>query len=269
MIAASSSASARRCAFVIFRSPGPILESVAVGLRRRGVVTEFLKRPLMEPRAAFDLIVLRDRTRDVLRWAKFQQSRNSLVLPEPHKVEVIKDRWTCRGFMVSAGATFPESMVGTASQLATSGVERLLPVVIKRRTLHGKQLRPINTKSELSREIASHAADEELVAERYILGTHYTAAFVGEQEFVFERPAFALTTLSAKRLPAPPQGVIDTVKQYRSATGFAFGKIDVVVTRSGKVLLLDCGVSPDLWLVSEADEVLTKYFVSQLGARMN
>jgi len=258
-----------RCAIVIAHEAGPLLENVATRLCRSGVVTEFLQAPLVEPAVAFDLVVLRNKSREVLCWAKRQQKRDSLVLPDPQRVGTIKDRRTCGDLMKSAGADLPESMVGTPSTLLNSGVEDLLPVVVKRRLLHGGRLRPIFTRQELAHEMRLYASGEELMAERYMVGKHYTAAFVAEDIFVFLRPAFALTSRYAEPVSRPSDSIIETVRKYRLVSGLNFGKIDVVVTASGKVFLVDCGVSPNLWLVPEADQLLANHLISQLRGRVN
>lgn len=258
---------ANRCAIVVSDEPGQLLERVAAQLEARGLRAELLKCPLPDPITAYDLVVLRDRTPPALAWAKCQQQRGSFIAPDPARIELVKDRWTCRRMMTSAGAKLPDAVMGTPPTLIAFGIERLLPLVLKNRRVHGCQLKTIYTNDELNDELKYHGSRAELVAERYIAGQHYTAAFIEERIFVFRRPPFAFGITDADPVQCPSPEMVEIVECYRSASGLDFGKIDVVEAPSGDLLIVDCGVSPNLWLVADADRLISAYLLRHVNKR--
>lgn len=252
----------RLCGIVVLGECGPLLQAVAVRLTAAGANVRFLTPPFAEPPAPYRLLVLRAKSIEATSWAKHQQQRGTTVVPDPRVIELIKDRWTCRGILQRAGMHLPDALLGTPNGLLTSGVKRMLPVVLKRRRVHGSPVRLIISDVELHEALKTHNEGDDLVAERFVDGVHYTGCFIGRRTYVFLKPPLCNSTVRSEPIVSPPAEVLECVEQYRAVSGLYFGKVDIVVPSSGAAVLVDAGVSPNLWMVSDAEELLSQYFLS-------
>jgi hypothetical protein len=253
------------CAIVVAGERGRLLERVASRLTQNGYSVGFLTPPLGEPVEPYRLIVLRAKSLDVTSWAKRQQQRGSTVVPNPRAIELIKDRWTCRQILMGAGMRLPDAVVGKPGELHAAGVRKLLPVVLKQRRAHGLPVRLVLDADELDDELNSRPGEVELVAERFIEGVHFTACFIGGRTFCFLKPPLRHGIDTAAPLSELPAGLLQCVKIYRAVSGLHFGKVDVVMAGQSGVIVVDGGVSPNLWQVSEAEELLSDYFLLLLS----
>lgn len=254
-----------RCAIVVAGDRGRLLERIANRLEESGVAVEFLTPPLDEPVEAYRLLILRAKSPDVTSWAKRQQKRGALIVPDPRTIELIKDRWTCRQILTGAGIRLPEAEMGKPEELRAAGVRRLLPAVLKQRLVHGLPVRLVVDTDELDGDLDSRPSDVELVAERFVEGVHFTACFIGARIFCFLKPPLRHGIAATAPLDEPPAEVLQCVEHYRAASGLYFGKVDVVMTGTSGVFVVDGGVSPNLWQVTEAEELLSNYFLSLIN----
>lgn len=260
MMTALKTSRAGRCAIVGER--GRLLERIAHRIESSGFDVDFLATPLACEGEDYRLLVLRSKSPDVTSWAKLQQQRGAVIVPDPRAIELIKDRWTCRQILMDAGMNVPEALLGTPKELRASGIERLLPVVLKQRRMHRVPVRLVIELEELEAELNARPQDVELVAERFVEGVHFTACFIGAQTFCFFKPP--LRHEIAAPLGEAPAEVLRCVEQYRAASGLYFGKIDVVMNALSEVCVVDGGVSLNLWQVAQAEELLSDYFLSLL-----
>lgn len=256
---------AERCAFVVLGDRGRLLEQVAFRLETSGFKVDFLRPPLIQPAEPYRLLVLRAKTLDVTSWAKVQQQRGTVVVPDPRSIELIKDRWTCSQILTAAGLRLPEALMGNPVELHVAGVKHLLPVVLKQRRVHRGAVRLLLNCDELADELNRFPDSEELVAEHFIEGVHFTACFIGAQIFCFLKPPLRPGIAESTPLSDPPPQILRSVELYRQASGLLFGKIDVVMTSSSEVFVVDSSVSPNLWPVLEADRLLHNCLVSLLN----
>lgn len=257
-------ARAERCAIVVLGDRCRLLDQVAFRLETSGFEVDFLRPPLIQPTEPYRLLVLRAKTLDVTSWAKVQQQRGTVVVPDPRSIELIKDRWTCRQILTAAGLRLPEALLGNPVEIYAAGVKHLLPVVLKQRRVHRGTVRLLINSDELAGELNRFPDSEELVAEHFVEGVHFTACFIGAQTFCFLKPPLRPGIAEPTPLSDPSPEMLRAVELYRKASGLHFGKIDVVVTSSSEVFVVDGGVFPNLSPVPEADRLLHNCLVSLL-----
>jgi hypothetical protein len=254
------------CAIAVAREPEAYLLAVAARMQRRGCVVEFVAPHMLQHPMLHHLIILRAKSQDATSWARYQQSLGKKVAPDPLSIDRVKDRWVCRELLLQAGTLLPEAFVGRVSEALLSGVvEKMLPVIIKRRRLHGSPVFIAHTRNELSNQLGAFDARAEIVIERYIEGGHFTAFFLGEKKYVFRRAPLASDSEGLEPVKSPAEGIFDSVNLYRRATGLRFGKVDIVVSQLGDVYLVDGGVFPNLTHIPEAETFLAEHFLSFFG----
>jgi hypothetical protein len=254
-----------RCAVVASGEPGEILAGVAERLAAEGFAVDFLThRSLRAPARAYKLIILRAKDAEVRAWAEYEQRRGSLVIPEPATIRTVKDRWACRQLLENADIRIPDAMLGGRDRFFDRDVRGLLPLVLKKRFVHGDPVKVFSRAEDFRSELLKYSPEDEFVAERYIDGMHYTLCFIGRQTFGFaKRPLDHGITR-----PVPSSNVLPEmyglVDRYRSITNLYFGKLDLVVGRDSGIFMVDCGVSPNLWQIPNADNLLGNYMIDLL-----
>jgi hypothetical protein len=249
---------------VVGEASTTLLQAVSACLAQHGCATEWLTAPLPETPVSHRLLLLRAKTPDATSWAKQQQQYGVVVVPDPRTIERVKDRWTCRALLSRTGIRLPEAVWGTPTDIRNSPIKALLPVVLKQRWVHGLPLRLISTMRQLGTELGTHGSQSALIAERYIVGRHLTAYFIGTQVFVLAKRPLLGDDSETPGVLSPASTLVECISRYRGATGLGFGKIDIVESSSEGVYCVDGGVFPEFRSIPEAGVLLAHHLLTHL-----
>lgn len=234
----------QRWAVVAPRSRRSLLMEICHGLERQGPVVQLVDEDVV-PSSRFDAVVLGPKTAAWIEWAKDQQRRGALVMPDPCAIERIRDRVVTRTLLHRAGFIVPPGVRGTLHELRASlnRGELAFPVVVKKRHHHGGEVILAKSKAELLSQLRVADPSIELLIETVVPGSHFTAYFIGADIALFARDPFG-TEETEKLEPTIPPELQSAVAQLQSVMGLAFGKLDLVSAPQCRHVIVDVGSFP-------------------------
>lgn len=202
---------------------------------------------------SIDLLVLGPKTREWLRWGEVQERNGVVVSPAPSSTGQMRNRTFAQEMLRRSGFAVPLAFSGTPQELARLFDESVppLPAIIKLRNRHGVGVTQVRSVGKLADALKQLAADDAVVVEKEVYGTHHTVYFVVDHQFSFDRPAFG-----GERTEKPNRSdsllAPERLMALQEYSGMRFGKLDIV--RGAECQwVVDVGVFPKFLNVPNAE----------------
>ena len=228
-----------------------------------------------------DLVILKSKTKSILRIAAVAWGQGMAVIPDPHTALVIRDRCLTLSFLAQKGLLTPARSVGNPKLLGQTLPESFFPAIQKPLMSSGSVgIKIYETLEEFRDSFSTEMKDKVDVPlhyeienhpnglyylEKLIEGEHYLSYFIGDKVKVHKKKPFASEKgVSAEVVDAP--NVEKLTLAYKKATGLLLGDLDLVIPyeKPDDIVIVDPGSFPSFMPWPEApklvaDEILGWY----------